>query len=443
MELINAVKYVLQKNEIAMPAARILYEIKKEKLLKINGEITAASLEQKLDIYCDGVQTKKESKERLFYKISGNLYGMLDWLDDAGVEKEINTEDITQPYDVTKIDIISEQFTVEYINKKIDYKELILHPDFQRNTVWNFRQKSRLIESILLKIPIPVFYIDARNEEKWIVIDGLQRLSSIYDYVNGKYDLQELEFLRVLEKKKYSELERKFQRRIEECQLLFYKVRPATPEEIAFNIFTRINTLGSPLSSQEIRHALYLGKSTLLLQQLAESKEFIEAVGEGTAGSLNIRMKDRELILRMLAFKINGIQGYRTNFDDFLNRTMKQINCLDNNDIDTIKNEFKESMTRAKTVFGTDAFRKKYRNTTRRSPVSKTLFETFGNVLLEYSKDNLETHRDKIVNLFQEKLEEDTEYFYSITINTNNKREIEKRFTKAKEIIEQALESKK
>lgn len=247
--------------------------------------------------------------------------------DGNGIDKE-EFEDITTPYDVTKIDIIHDRLSVDHLFKRYRNEELILNPDFQRNEVWKDVQKSRLIESVLIKIPIPAFYIDARDEEKWIVIDGLQRLSSIFRYVKDEFKLKNLEFLKELEGKKFKELERKFQRRIEECQLILYTVRPNTPEEIAFNIFTRINTLGSPLSNQEIRHAIYQGKSTKLLTRLADSTAFKAAVSP-TPGMVR-RMNDKELILRLLAFKIFGYKNYQksNNLSMFLSDAMKKINKI-------------------------------------------------------------------------------------------------------------------
>ena len=252
------------------------------------------------------------------------------------IEKE-ELGDISEPYDVSKIDILNEPEYVDRIIKKYKNKELILNPDFQRDEVWNDKQRSRLIESILIKIPIPSFYIDARDESKWIVIDGLQRLSSIIRFVNNEYPLKNLEFLKELEDKYYKDLDRNYQRRIEDYKLTLYLIRPNTPEEIALNIFTRINTLGAPLSPQELRHAIYNGKSTDLLKEIANSEIFKKVVSPTPA--MTKRMADRELILRFLAFKIHNYENYlkSNNLSIFLANTMKNINNMTNEKINKLK----------------------------------------------------------------------------------------------------------
>ncbi len=358
--------------------------------------------------------------------------------DDIGIENE-DFEDISTPYDVSKIDILYEPEYVDRLVRKYKFGELNLNPDFQRNEVWGEKQKSRLIESILIKIPIPSFYIDARDESNWIVIDGLQRLSTIIRYINDEFILKDLEFLKGLEGKKFSNLDRNFQRRVEDFKLTLYLIRPNTPEEIALNIFTRINTLGEPLSQQEIRHAIFNGKSTKLLKELAESKEFLETVKP--SARMKKRMNDRELILRLLAFKILNYETYNksNNLAIFLAKTMKTINQMSNDDIDKIKIFFKDSMIKANIIFGKYAFRKIFENDSFTRPINKSLFETFGYFLPNYKYDELEKCKKHIVNNLKHDLTYDIKLEKSISRATNNIDNVQYRFNHIHKLIEDSL----
>lgn len=359
-------------------------------------------------------------------------------IEEDDTEKE-EFEDISTPYDVSKIDILFEPEYVDRLLKKYEIGELNLNPDFQRNEVWKIKQKSRLIESILIKIPIPSFYIDARDEANWIVIDGLQRLSTIIRYMKDEYSLKDMEFLQELEGKKFSELDRNFQRRIEDFKLTLYLIRPNTPEEIALNIFTRINTLGEPLTQQEVRHAIYNGKSTELLRELAESKEFKETVNPTPA--MQKRMNDRELILRLLAFKISSYQTYQksNNLAIFLAHTMKDINNMNDYQIEGLKDFFKDSMQKAKAVFGKYAFRKIYENDNYKRPINKSLFETFGYALDEYDISILEKFKNKIVDNLKYYLTNDIKLESSISRATNNIGNVKYRFEKIENILKDSV----
>ena len=186
-------------------------------------------------------------------------------------------------YDPEKINIVTQEPTIEQVLRRINEEALDLAPDFQRQAgIWDIEAKSRLIESILIRIPLPAFYIDGTNEEEWLVVDGLQRLSTLKQFVSDKsFKLTGLEYLIELEGKTYDQLERRYQRRIEETQVTVYLIAKGTPIEVKYNIFKRINTGGIPLSNQELRHALNPGKATKFLEKLANLKEFTRIVKIG------------------------------------------------------------------------------------------------------------------------------------------------------------------
>lgn len=379
-------------------------------------------------------------KEKIILQYLQN--NLPDWIyEETDYDNENLEDDNTNiiPYDVTKIDIINNTYQAEYLHKKYKFGEIQLSPDYQRNFVWTSKQKSRLIESMLIQIPLPIFYIDARDEDKWIVIDGLQRLSSIFYYLQDDFKLSNLEYLKELNGKRFSKLERKYQRRIEECQLQCNIIRPNTPANIAFNIFQRINTLGTKLEVQEIRNAMYLGASTDLLSELSKSEEFINIVTQNKISGLSKRMEDHAIILRYLAFKITNYLRYDNNdMNEFLSNTMNKINNMHDLEINQLKIDFKNSMEKSYIIFGNSAFRKPSKNKNTPNPISKTLFETIGNTLEKYSIDEIQIHskdlKEKINILFTDK-----EFTFKTSIATNNPPNVRYRFEKINEVFKNII----
>jgi len=200
----------------------------------------------------------------------------------SGIEAEQPSsgfEHIREPFDPEKIDVTTRSMTLDLVVKRLVEREIDLMPDFQRRAgIWDQRRKSQLIESMLLRIPLPVFYMAAKEDESWSVVDGLQRLTTLKEFVVDKsLALDGLEFLSSFDGKHFAELSRQMQRRVLETEVTLHVIQPGTPPAVMFNIFKRINTGGMPLSPQEIRHALLLGRSTRLLKELAESEDFKEA----------------------------------------------------------------------------------------------------------------------------------------------------------------------
>lgn len=365
-------------------------------------------------------------------------------------------------YNINDIDISNQNFTVQAIHKKYTYEEIELNPDFQRSEIWSLKQKSLLIESLLINIPIPAFYIDARVSGKWVVIDGLQRLSTIMKFIEDDFKLSETEYLD-LKGKNFSSLDRKYQRRIEDYELSFNLVKPNTPTEIAFNIFTRINTLGTSLSAQEIRHAMNMGTATTLLIKLSQTDEFIEAITEANHKSLSKRMNDKALILRYLSFKLLGYEkknkddkndlGYLKNdMNAFLINGMRELNKLDferdKEYLENIQKTFQDSMIKARVIFGDKCFRKFFElNETKKAPINLPLFETISLTVESYSIEEIELYKKEIFNTFLElfnerdndKNVEEGKFLDWISSATNNPDNVKKRFEKVKEVFENII----
>lgn len=193
----------------------------------------------------------------------------------TGVEAELGEDagSSTKPYDPTKIRVDPKTFSLRQIIDMIDDKDLDLAPDFQRNKVWKHREKSRLIESILLRIPLPAFYFSADGDGRLRVVDGLQRLSTVHDFVRGGEDkkgafaLKELEYLTEgVAEHRFDELDANWKRRIQQTQIFVNVIDPQTPSQVKFDIFKRLNTGGTPLKAQEIRHCMSQQRSREFLK---------------------------------------------------------------------------------------------------------------------------------------------------------------------------------
>ena len=374
---------------------------------------------------------------------------MLTYIEEKGVE--IITEDVepdfdepseldskVTPFDPSKIDIKMAVINVDSIIKRINNEELELDSAFQRKAgLWNTRQKSQLIESIFLKIPLPAFYFDATNDDKWQVIDGLQRITTIKDYViEQNFALSGMEFLRDLEGLKYHDVPRSLQRRLEETQLNTYQVNPSTPKNVKFNIFKRINTGGLTLEAQEIRNALYQGKSTDFLKKLALCSEFKEATGYSIKSD---RMLDREFCIRYVAFTEIGLEEYNGGLDDYLNNAMDFLNKSEDFVLDRIEQGFKKTMNDCYNNFGDYAFRRVNTETGRRGPVNKALFETWSATIHSLRDDEVKILKEKKDELIEQFFKLSDDYSFQNAIKASDKTSVNYHFSAIQKIVNKIL----
>ena len=343
------------------------------------------------------------------------------------IDKELEVFDsdllplLNQEYNYPdKVDFSRNNFSIFEIKRIIDNEEIILDPDFQRKSnIWKLPQKSKLIESILMSIPIPLFYFAENKHGGLSVVDGLQRLFAIKDFMDNKYEIKDVNYLQKINGLKFSQLERNDQQRIERYQLQVNVMSSSTPEYIKLNIFQRINSGSTPLNKQEMRHALYQGKSTKLLQELSECYEFQNAV----ATKLNtVRMKDRYIILRALAFYLwknnENIKNINTriqtdlsnDFEDFLGRYMRIMNSMTDEYINELENIFKKSMVLLHTIYKKQTFRRSEEKPVFNVVLFESLFFVTAALLdkINIDNDTWKKELDNIINQewFQIRLDE-------------------------------------
>lgn len=365
---------------------------------------------------------------------------------------------IKDPFDPTKINIGTKNPVVDLIMKRIDRDEIDLNPDFQRHSdVWDRRRKSRLIESLLLRIPIPVFYMAADEEDKWQVVDGLQRLGTLKSFILDKtLCLHGLEYLNQFEGCTYDDLPRHMQRRIDETQLSCHVIQPGTPPEVMFNVFKRINTGGKPLSPQEIRHALNPGKARKFINELATDPTFLQATNNSVSSK---RMADRECVLRFVAFRIQPLETYKGDQDAFLVKAMGSLNKdMSEEQLASLRDDFRRAMTLATDLFGTEAFRKPPRKRRRRhqdaladelglvdehrSPINKPLFESWSVNLArlnESQEQRLIDQRETVQKRFLDLMRQDA-FVESISIGTQWDTQVRIRFESIENLLREVLE---
>lgn len=357
-----------------------------------------------------------------------------------------------KPFDPRKINVNALNVSMHSLLARIRNDRIDMAPDFQRNAgIWTAKAKTRLIESLLIRLPLPAFYFDATNDDRWIVIDGLQRLTTIKEFViDQKWPLQEghLEFLgKQCGGKFYSDLSVGFQGNIDEAQVVACKVLQGTPSRVKFDIFRRINTGGLPLNSQEIRHALNAGPITRFLGELAGLESFRNATGRMNAK----RMTDRECVLRFLAFYEDDPATYKNHdFDRYLNDYMESFNkkCEKFSAVECqqyqseLRTAFERAMKLAVDLFGDDAFRKRYElGSKRRYQVNKALFEAWAVNLArvdDMSRDFLMKSKDRLRELFVAKMH-DAEFDASVSQSTANASSIQCRFRTIRQIIDEVV----
>ncbi|BBN89446.1 DUF262 domain-containing protein [Azospira sp. I09] len=362
---------------------------------------------------------------------------------------------LVQPWNPSKIRITTKSFTLREVVEQIKLREIDLTPDFQREYVWKQRQRTRLIESILLGIPLPAFYFNQEDDGTYQVVDGVQRLSTINLFMNDGHVLGsiDLEYLKDLDGLKYSELDQASMRRFRSTQIVVHIIEPQTPDEVKYDIFGRVNTLGSPLSAQEIRHAMSRKRSREFLHTLSELESFDQATARNffrrnpdnpsewvrDSG----RMMNRELVLRFCAFldfkedvyrQYSSLDAYLADYTKRLDERSTNEPNLSEADLDELKAKFDQAMTNAFEVLKKFAFRRNQRTASKRGPINRALFEAQATALAAYTREELWGRESAVVSALQS-LFSDDEYVRSITVGTGDPRRVAYRLSRTRSAL--------
>lgn len=351
-------------------------------------------------------------------------------------EDSQDSQDSKKSYPNMAIKIDKDQYSVFEMKRKYDKKKICMDPSFQRNFVWNTKQKSELIESVVMGIPLPLIYLAESQEGNLIVVDGRQRLTTFFDFLNNKFRLNQLKILEELNGKNFKNLENEYSHyasEIEDYQLVVQVIKYPTPDRVRFDIFDRVNRGGTPLNKQEMRNALYQGNSTDLLKKITEDERFLLATGKGISSK---HMKDRYIALRAIAFtllyekklidKDGKIVEYKSDMEDLLGKTMEYLNRLSEQEISSIYNEFGEIMESIYQTLGEDAFRIGTQEL-RKRPISMTLFEVL--YYLFYLLSGKKIMKDRVINVVSDLMNDQT-FLRALQQSVDSSYSVQNRFEK-------------
>ena len=329
----------------------------------------------------------------------------------------------TQAYDKSVSDLI---------RMKKD-KDIIFSPEYQRNYVWDNKKASLLVESILLNIPIPIIYASEETDGKWNIVDGLQRLSALERFFNNSFKLTGLEVLQELNGQRYSELNEKATRFLNNGIIRIILIFNDSHSEIKYDIFMRLNTGAVKLKEQELRNCLYRGSFNERMKKLCNEKKFLSILG---LTEPHKRMDDIELILRYFAisenfdFEKGTINDYRGRIKTFLNSYMEANAKATDDKLDYLSGKFTETIEKIYCVFGVNAFRRINQDGSFDKPINRAIMDIATISFEKYKIDDLITKKIQIVDLLKTLPINDQDFNDSISVGTSDKKKIEYRISK-------------
>ncbi len=371
----------------------------------------------------------------------------------------LSEDDETSIYPDAIVNIAPESASVFQLKRKLDKTPPLikLDPDFQRHAVWSPKQKSELIESILMGIPLPLIYVKEDDKGVYIIVDGRQRLTTLFQFMSHEFPLQNLNVLKDLNGAYFSEMTKngtKFdkyltqaqQSKIEDCPLTLHVIKPPTQDRVTFDLFDRVNRGGTRLNNQEMRNAIYQGAATKLLNKLVAFDSFKKATENAVKPD---RMKDKYLVLRLIGFylwrkkqllsvKEKGFPKveYRSDLEDFLGKTMMFLNDQAGSEFCAqFPALFDKTMKACETVLGAGCFRLPKKGDGPRRPISMALFETVSYLIIELMNLPQEKH-GSIKSKFGELLSYDT-FIRSTTYIVDSNISVNKRFEIVETIIKE------
>lgn len=337
-------------------------------------------------------------------------------------------------YPIDTVLIRQENRTVHDVLRRIEQGTFVMDPDFQRDFIWPDDKQSKLIESVLMRIPLPVFYLAEDKQGRMVVVDGLQRLSTFQRFVNNEMALK-LPDQAELNKKRFQDLSPKLQNRIEDCNLILYVIDAKVPERARLDIFERVNS-GVPLTRQQMRNCLYMGSATKFLKTEAATELFLKATGFSLTAST---MRDREFVNRFCAFHLLSLDDYR-DMDDFLAAGLVRMNALIPVELEALSTTFRQGLINNYNIFGRHAFRKHYQGQDARSVLNASLWDVMSTGLSSHSEELVRNKSENLRNsLYQ--LMNDSEFVKAITYGTNDARRVRYRFMVTKAMFKEVFDA--
>lgn len=410
-----------------------------ENAYKMVGNAVPIELARRIAVEIKNVLLMKKNKKG--GKSNMKLYDFEKDFEKEVIEKSSNSsdEEINEKYEKGEARIVTEQGSIRLPLIKIEFskeeenKKYVLQPDYQRRITWDNKKRSKLIESFIMNIPVPPIFVYEVDFNKYQVMDGLQRISAIIDFYEGKYSLNGLVEWKELNDKYYYDLPNKIKEGIDRRQLSMVtllkestKVKPQE-ESIKKMIFERLNTGGVALNDQEIRNALYGGKFNELCIRLSENNVFRKLWGITTEdefddfddnlteenaqpiskNKLYKRMYDVELVLRYFAMR--HIENYSGKLSEFLDKCLIQGNQYSEENLKMLSINFITNLEKLDKIFGDRAFcqykifKGKYQWSVPQKMIYDPLMLAINNIKLKKDNYDINTNVEKLELFYKEK----------------------------------------
>ena len=322
--------------------------------------------------------------------------------------------------------------------------DLILNPTFQRRKVWEDARSSRLVESAVLEVPLPVFYLAENNDGTQEVIDGQQRLNAFFRFLDNDYPLTGLKELRALNHRRFRDLGQNEQKQIRNYPVRTVVFKKESDESLRFQIFERLNTEAMPLNAQELRNCIYRGPYNDLLHELSKDPDYMAIMGFKGPEK---RMKDVEYVLRFAAFYHSSYLKYKTSMERFMNEEMKKFqNNILSEEKAELRTAFKTAVSLIRSMLSKNAF-KRFNRGDSKTPngcwepkkFNASLFDILMWSMASADKNRVMAHLDTIVEALIVLMTQDEDFIDSIELSTSSPRMVTTRFDKWRMAVDKIL----
>lgn len=352
--------------------------------------------------------------------------------DDLGVEKRKIFTDKSDP-------------PIGALCVRYEAGDLVLDPLFQRRKVWEDSRSSRLIESLILEVPLPIFYLAEGTDGKEEVIDGQQRLSAFFRFLHNDYSLKGLKALPQLNGKYFKDLDKPTQKLVRDSSIRTIVFKKESDENLRFEIFERLNTGAVPLNRQELRNCVYRGPYNQLLVALAADPDYMWLMG---LKGPEKRMKDVEYVLRFAAFHHATYLKYKPPIARFLDEDMRNFRNADDREQEELRSAFKKAVTLVRSLLGQNAFRRFYRGTEQTpngrwepKQFNASLYDILMWSFADKDKNQVMANLDAIREALIVLMTEDESFVEAIELSTSSFRMVKTRFDTWRHCLDAILDT--
>lgn len=341
-------------------------------------------------------------------------------------------EEVMPPLERRKIFTDKSDPPIGALHMRYKSGDLILDPIFQRRRVWDDQRSSRLIESVILEVPLPIFYLAESNDGVEEVIDGQQRLRAFFRFLDNEYPLKGLKALPDLNKTKFKDLDKPTQKLVRDSSIRTIIFKKESDVNLRFEIFERLNTGAVPLNTQELRNCVYRGPYNQLLIKLASDQDYMWLMGLKSAEK---RMRDVEYVLRFTAFFHSTYLKYKPSMARFLDQDMRTYQKAAMEEQDKLRSAFKNSVTLVRSLLGKNAFKRFYRGV-EGSPdgywepkkFNASLYDILMYSFAEKDKNQIMSNLDAIREALVVLMTENQAFIDSIELSTSSVKMVTGRF---------------